>query len=159
MSSLKCIQSLSCFYVYFLLDGNHLDLHVLTHSVPTRRTSDLAGSAASTSGTAGSGPSLLTSPPRRQSRCHARAGTAPASTSPRPSRRRPGGNTLGDAASPRRVAGRRRGGSRRARSPARPARLAISSRVTASHAPKRRGPISGTWPTSKDQREGKKVEN
>src|SRR3546814_18421382 len=109
MSSLKCIQSLSCFYVYFLLDGNHLDLHVLTHSVPTRRTSDLAGSAASTSGTAGSGPSLLTSPPRRQSRCHARAGTAPASASPRPSRRRSGGYARGDAASPRRGAGRRRG--------------------------------------------------
>src|SRR3546814_1401037 len=115
MSSLKCIQSLSCFYVYFLLDGNHLDLHVLTHSVPTRRTSDLAGSAASTSGTAGSGPSLLTSPPRRQSRCHARAGTAPASASPRPSRRRSGGYARGDAASPRRGAGRRRGGSHRAR--------------------------------------------
>src|SRR3546814_5435830 len=32
----------SFFYFFFECDGDHRDLHVLTHSVPTRRSSDLA---------------------------------------------------------------------------------------------------------------------
>src|SRR3546814_2965248 len=37
MCSGECISS----EVFFELSGNHLDLHVLTHSFPTRRSSDL----------------------------------------------------------------------------------------------------------------------
>src|SRR3546814_9416336 len=49
-------MSLMCVHVilsrfFFKLYGDHLDLHVLTHSVPTRRSSDLSAAAARASWT------------------------------------------------------------------------------------------------------------